>query len=106
MTHISTAAANNDTFGGSDLIDLCQDPDIAALFAEVDAILCAALDPARCRPAVRVDGCAPQRSRSTSRSRGALIRPRAQPVQPVWAVQRSPPLGATRDVEHTHTRGR
>jgi hypothetical protein len=109
MTHITTAAtlANNDTFGGSDLNVLYLDPDIAALFAEVDAILCAALDPALCPPAPPVTGCPPMRSRSTGRSRGALARRRTRPMQPVWAVQRSPPTRTTRDHdEQTPTRGR
>jgi hypothetical protein len=98
MTHISTAAATpatNDTFGGLDLNVLYLKPEIAALFAEVDAILCAALDPARCPPAARVTGCPPPRSRATGRWRGALVRRWARPVHPVQAVQRSPPLPHT-----------
>jgi hypothetical protein len=107
-THVSTAAtpANSDAIDGSDLNVLYLDPDIAELFAEVDAILCAALEPARCLPAPPVSGCAPRRPRSTGRSWGALVRLWARPVHPVWAVQRSPPTRTTRDDEQTHTRGR
>lgn len=94
MTHtmIVAAAANSEnTNGGAGPDLLCLDPDNLALFVEVDAILCAALDPARCPPAPPVTGCTSLRPRSTGRAWGALVRPRARPVHPVWAVQRSAP---------------
>ena len=48
MTQISTVAApaTSDTIGGPETKIPYLDPDIAALFAEVDVILCAALAPA------------------------------------------------------------
>lgn len=94
MTHINTVAApaNSDTIGSAELEILYLDPDIAALFAEVDAILCEALNPARCPPAPPAIGCALPRPRSAGRSWGAPVRPRSAPVRPVRAVQRSPPI--------------
>jgi hypothetical protein len=48
MTHLGTVAAatTSDTTGWAEPEMLYLDPDTAALFAEVDAILCAALTPA------------------------------------------------------------
>ena len=79
MTHISTAPApaDNDTFGGSDLNVLYLDPDIVALFAEIDAILCAALDPALCPPAPPVTGC-PRRGPGRLAGRGVCLPAPAQ----------------------------
>jgi hypothetical protein len=93
ITHINTVAtpANSDTIGSAELEILCLDPDIAALFAEVDAILCEALNPACRPPAPPATGCALARPRSAGRSWGALVRPRSAPVHPARAVQRSPP---------------
>jgi hypothetical protein len=93
MTHLETAAAPaaSDTTGSPETEILYLDPDIAALIAEVDAILCAALAPARRLPAPPVTGCALVEPRSAGWSCGALVRPRRGPVQPVWAVQRGPP---------------
>jgi hypothetical protein len=95
MTHINTMAApaNSPTIGSAEPEVLyLEDPDVAELFAEVDAILCEALNPARCPPAPPATGCALMKSRSAGRSRGALARPRSAPVHPVRAVQRSPPI--------------
>jgi hypothetical protein len=93
MMHINTMAApvNSDPIGSAEPEILYLDPDIAALFAEVDAILCAALSPARCPPAPPATGCALTRPRSAGRSCGVTVRPRSGPVHPVRAVQRSPP---------------
>ncbi len=59
MTQLSTAAlpAASDTIGGLEFEILDLDPDVAALIAEVDAILCAALTPARRPPTPPVTGC-------------------------------------------------
>jgi hypothetical protein len=86
ITHLDTVAAPASSVAIVSVEPdfLYLDPDVAALFAEVDAILCAA------PPA----GCALVGSRSAGRSCGALVGPRRGPVQPVWAVQRGPP---TRD---------
>jgi hypothetical protein len=92
MTPINTVApATNDTIGSPETEILYLDPDTAALIAEVDAILCAALTPARRPPAPPATGCALVEPRSAGRSSGALVRPRRGPVQPVRAVQRGPP---------------
>ncbi len=93
MTHITAMAepANSDTIGDAQTEILFPRADVAALFAEVDAILCAASDPARYPPAPPATGCALMRPRSAGRSWSALVGPWAGPVHPVWAVQRSPP---------------
>jgi hypothetical protein len=92
MRHIVTAApATSDTIDCPESEILYLDPDVAALIAEVDAILCAALSPARAQPAPPATGCAIIEPRSAGRSRGALFRPWSGPVQPVRAVQRGPP---------------
>ena len=93
MTHINTVAApaSSDAIGNAEPEILYLDPDTAALFVEIDAILCAALDPARCPPAPPVTGCALLRPRSAGRLWGALVRPRGGPIHPVRAVQRGPP---------------
>lgn len=93
MTHLDTVAAlaTSDTAGRLEPEILYLDPDIAALFAEVDALLCAALA-FTCRPsAPAVAGCALVRPRSAGRSCGAAVRPRGAPLQPVRAMQRGPP---------------
>ena len=94
MTGLGTAAvpAERRTIGGLEFEILALDPDVAALIAEVDAILCAALTPARRPPAPPVTGCAFSRP-------GRLVGPAVRwsalgrgPVQPVHAVHRSPPV--------------
>lgn len=70
---------------------VCLDPDIAALFAEVDAILCAALAPAPRPPAPPATGRALTGPWSAGRSWPAPARCRLTPVRPVRATQRSPP---------------
>ena len=93
MTGLGTAAvpAERRTIGGLEFEILALDPDVAALIAEVDAILCAALTPARRPPAPPTTGCALVEPRPAGRTWGALVRPRPGPVQPVRAVQRGPP---------------
>jgi hypothetical protein len=106
------APATIDPLGDLDLeLQLLEsDPDVVALFAEVDAILCAALAPRRCPPAPPATGSAhPGRPRSAGRSRGALLRPRRAPVHHVRALPRSPPPPAhlTRDPDRrSRERGR
>lgn len=76
---------------------LYLDPDVAALIADVDAILCVAQSAAR-RPSVRsVTGLAFAGRTSAGRLCGAPVPHRRGPVQPVLAVQRSPPTGRHRD---------
>ena len=87
----TTAPAASDVVVGFEPAILYLDPDTAALFAEVDAILCAALTPARRLPAPPVNGWALISPSSADRSCGALVRPRRGPKQLVRAVQRSPP---------------
>src|ERR1700742_2556183 len=109
MTHITTVAepTNSNTIGNAEADTLDLHPAVAALFAEVDAILCAALDPAPCPPAPPATGCALMRPRSAGRSWGALVGPWAGPVHPVWAVQRSPPtLTNPRPRSTTRVKGR
>ena len=92
-TQLGTVAAptTSDTIGTVKPEILHLDPDTAALIAEVDAILSAALTPARRPPAPPATGCALVGPRSAGRSCGALVRPRRGPVHHVWAVQRGPP---------------
>ena len=92
MTHLDTVAAPASSVAIVSVEPefLYLDPDVAALFAEVDAILYAALAPAR-RPPAPPAGCALVGSRLAGRSCGALVGPRRGPVHPVWAVQRGPP---------------
>lgn len=93
MTQLGTVAAptTSGTIGTVEPEILYLDPDIAALIAEVDAILCAALTPTRQPPAPPATGCAVIEPRLAGRSSGALVRPRSGPAQPVRAVQRGPP---------------
>ena len=92
MRHIVTAAPpTSDTIDSPESEILYLDPDVTALIAEVDAILCAALTPTRQPPAPPATGCAVIEPRLAGRSSGALVRPRSGPVQPVRAVQRGPP---------------
>jgi hypothetical protein len=93
MTSLGTAAAPaaSGTIGSLELEILDLDPDVAALIAEVDAILCAALTPARRPAAPPVAGSHIARP---GRLDGRAVRrcaPRPAPVHPVRAVQRSPP---------------
>jgi hypothetical protein len=81
----------SDAVGAVEPEILHLDPDIAALIAEVDAILSATRTPARRPPAPPATGCALVGPRSAGRSFGAPVRPRRGPVHPVWAVQRGPP---------------
>jgi hypothetical protein len=92
MMHLGTVApATGDSVGVLEPEILYLDPDIAALIAEVDAILCASLTPTRRPPVPPVTGWAlmrPGRLVGPALRRSALGR---RPAQPVRAVQRSPP---------------
>jgi hypothetical protein len=92
MTQINTLApATGDTIGSPETEILYLDPDTAALFAEVDAILCAALAPVRRPPAPPATGRALVEARSAALSGDGLVRPRRGPARPVRAVERGPP---------------
>lgn len=93
MTHPGTIApATGDSVGVLEPEILYLDPDTAALIAEVDAILCAALAPARRSPAPPDAARALVRRQSAGGPCGAAqVRSRRGPVQSVRAVQRSPP---------------
>jgi hypothetical protein len=93
MTSLGTAAvlAASETIGSLEFEILDLDPDVTALMAEVDAILCGALTPARRPPAPPVAGSDITRS---GRLDGPAVRrsaPKPAPVHPVRAVQRGPP---------------
>lgn len=71
---------------------LLDDPPVATLIAEVDAILCAAAEALLRRPpAPPVVGCALLGPRSPGRSWQIPARPRTGPVRDVFAVERGPP---------------
>jgi hypothetical protein len=93
MTSLGTAAepAASGTIGNLDFEILDLDPDVAALIAEVEVILCAALTPACRSPAPPVTG---SDFSMPGRLNGPAVRrstPRRAPVRPVRAAQRSPP---------------
>jgi hypothetical protein len=93
MTILGTAAvpAASGTIGSLEFELLDLDPDVAALIAEVDAILYAALTSARRPSAPPVTGSDIARP---GRLDGPAVRssaPRPAPVPPVRAVQRGPP---------------
>jgi hypothetical protein len=67
------------------------DPDVAELFAEVEAILQAALESLETPTAPSAVDCPAARRRAPSRFRGVPASPRPGPKAPVRAVQRSPP---------------
>jgi hypothetical protein len=93
MTSLAFAAVPA-TSGAIEMLEfeiLDLDPDVAALIAEVDAILCAALTSARRPSAPPVAGSDIVRP---GRLDGPAVRrptPRSAPVHPVRAVQRGPP---------------
>ena len=70
------------------------DPDVQALSAEVDAIVCAALRSHRCPPAPPATGCAVIRPSSASRSSGGGTSGQRMLAQSVDATQRGPPRPA------------
>jgi hypothetical protein len=93
MAGLGTAAepAASGTIGSLDFEILDLDPNVAALIGEVEAILCAALTPARRPPAPPVTGSQfsiPGRLDNPAVRRSA---PRRAPVHPVRAAQRGPP---------------
>jgi hypothetical protein len=93
MTNMGSAAvpAASESIGSLEFEILDLDPDVAALMAEVDAILCAALTTAR-RPAHPVAGS--DSSRPGGLDGPAICRSalRSAPVHPVRAGQRGPPV--------------
>jgi len=93
MTHLGAVAAptTSDTIGSPETEILYLDPDTAALMAEVDAILCAALAPSRRPPMPPATERALVEGRSAALVGDALVRPRHGPARPVRAVQRGPP---------------
>ena len=93
MTHQNVVAApsGSDALGIAEPEILYLDPDLATLFDEVDAILCAALNPRHCSPAPPAIGCALAGPRSAGRSCRVLLRPRSAPARPARATERGPP---------------
>jgi hypothetical protein len=93
MTQISTVAApaTGDTIDSLETEILYLDPDTAALMAEVDAILCAALARARRPPTPPATERALVEGRSAALVGDALVRPWHRPARRVRAVQRGPP---------------
>lgn len=93
MTHLNTltAPATSDTTGSPGPAILCVDRDVAALFAEVEAILCAASASAQAPPTPPVTGCAFIRPRSAGVFHRAPARSRRAPARHMRATQRSPP---------------
>ena len=90
-SRFAVVPAASGTIGRPEFEVLYLDPDVAALIAEVDAILCAALIAARRPPATPVAGSditSPGRLDGPAARRSA---PRPAPVHPVRAVQRGPP---------------
>ena len=82
----------SDTIGNLELEMLGLDPDIAALIAKVDAILCAALTPARRPPAPPVAGS----DLGAWADRPVLscgVRPQVHACEPVNAALRPRPTG-------------
>jgi hypothetical protein len=78
----------------SDMPDLALrllDEDVIDLFADVDAILCAALRPRRRPPAVPVTGSAFARPRLVGPSPGGCAHSRRVRIHQRRATQRSPP---------------
>ena len=94
MTWVRTATvpAASGTVGDLEFEILDLDPDVAALIAEVDAILCAAQTLARRPPAPPGTGSDFSRP---GRPNGPAVRwsaPTRAPAQSVHPVQRSPPV--------------
>jgi hypothetical protein len=91
MTSFGTAAvpAASETIGSLEFEILVLD--VAAMMAEVDAILCAALTPARRPPVPPVAGSDIARPRRLDAPAVRWSAPRRTPVHPVRAVQRGPP---------------
>jgi hypothetical protein len=67
------------------------DQDVIELFADVDAILCAALRPRRHPPAPPATGCVFARPRLVGRSSGGCAHPRPARNHQRRATQRGPP---------------
>lgn len=90
MTHTDVAP----TPVSSDMSDQALrllDQDVVDLFAEVDAILCAALRPSRRHPGPLATGCAFSRPRLAGRPSGGCAHPRRARIHQRRATQRGPP---------------
>jgi hypothetical protein len=87
-THVAPTAVSSDV---SDLALRLLDQDVIQLFADVDAILCAALRPRRRPPAPPATGCAFLRPRLVGRASSGCAHPRPAPIHQCRATQRSPP---------------
>ena len=106
MPHLDTLAAPtaSESVASAQPEVLHLDRDTAALFAEVEAVLRAALASAYLPPARPAVGCAFLRPRSVGRScRAPAVRPRRAPAQGVDAMERGPP---TSDVPATNNKSR
>jgi hypothetical protein len=93
MTSLGTAGvpAASGTIGSLEFEIVDLDPDVAALIAEVDAILCGVLTSARRPSAPPVAGSDITRPGRLDRPAVRRSAPRPAPVHPVRAVQRGPP---------------
>jgi hypothetical protein len=92
MSHtVTVAPATSDIGDSPESGILYLDPDVVALITEIEDILCAALTPDRQPSAPPATGGAGIEPRLAGRSSGAHVGARSGPVQPVRAVQRSPP---------------
>jgi hypothetical protein len=90
MTHTDVAP----TAVSSDMSELALrllDQDVIDLFADVDAILCAALRPRRRHPGPPATGCAFSRPRWPGRAPGGCAHPRRARIHQRRATQRGPP---------------
>jgi hypothetical protein len=91
MTHTDVAP----TPVSSDMSDQALrllDQDVIDLFAEIDAILCAALRPRRLRAGPPATGwCAFSRPRLAGRASGGCAHPRRARIHQRRATQRGPP---------------
>lgn len=94
MPHLDTLAAPtvSESVASAQPEVLHLDRDTAALFAEVEEVLRAALASAYLPPARPAVGCAFVRPRSVGRSCSATVRPRLAPARRVDAIERGPPI--------------
>ncbi len=92
MSHtVTVAPPTSDTSDSPESEILYLDPDVLALIAEIDEILCAALTLDRQPLSPPATGSGAIEPRLGGRSSGAVVGVRSGPAQPVRAVQRGPP---------------
>lgn len=105
MTYINTLAApvTDDPDTGIEAEFWYLSPDVLELIAEVDAILCAALQPHRCPPTPPATRCTLGKHRPADRSSIDPDRRRPGLTRRVRAVGRGPPIPPRR---HHPTKGR